>query len=223
MVCLIGTVVLGLVTTVTVSMAQADGQNLARQQRVDGVRQISQWLGDALTYASAPNAAGTGQPATPAFAEATAKKMRFYSALAVTALQDSGKDSKNVLSEVTIVLGQDCGGKPAPGVLYRCVRQPLEDPPNSGTWRYCNPGEAACPPELFEEFLLARDVVETKEGIFTYYLEGGKAATLVNSASERLSIQAVELRVTVAGAENAADAVSATVVKRFTVSEWRNL
>ncbi|MDR1188355.1 MAG: prepilin-type N-terminal cleavage/methylation domain-containing protein [Bifidobacteriaceae bacterium] len=221
----IGAVIMGIVTTVTVSLARHDARNLVRQSRVDGIRQVSVWLGDALAHAAPKEApSNPDQPLATVFETAEGQKMVFYAALPVAGSPDGG-----LVSRVTLVLGEGCwsGSEAAPGILHRCVQAPKVD--SSGASSLCAHGAIDCPDDLFEDLIVARGVKD--EALFSYFLRGNdgqiadKGEDTVASASLG-SIGAVEVLATVAGKPGdpgGAASTEATVFKRFTIREWERL
>ncbi|MDR0594561.1 MAG: hypothetical protein LBG60_15200 [Bifidobacteriaceae bacterium] len=219
----IGSIVLGLIGTLTVSMMKHDGINLVRQSRVDGVRQISIWLGDALTYASPDAPENPGDTLGNVFAQADADKMVFTAALPI-----EGHADDRAVSRVTITLGEDCRGVSIDqeGLLYRCVQTPLFQTGQPPT--LCVRDAPGCPEALFEDLLVARGV---KDGpLFSYFLTDSNGVlqptphAMVSGAGLGL-IGAVEMLVTVAGEtdDDYGQDIEATVFKRFTINQWRKL
>jgi hypothetical protein len=217
---LIGTMVLGLVGMVMISMMKHDAKNLIRQSRVDGIRQTSIWLSDALSYAALPRSAGAGDTV---FAVAEPQEMKFTAALPVT-----GDTEGKRVSSVRVVLGQTCWGSPGddPGVLHRCVQSPKILADNSSV--LCTKGAPDCPNNLFEDLVVASGVKDT-DPIFTYFVKDGgvlKPGAPSVSASEIGNIEAVEMMITVIGPDSGKGSdksIQATVFKRFTVEEWKKL
>ncbi|MDR1633489.1 MAG: hypothetical protein LBS27_00885 [Bifidobacteriaceae bacterium] len=215
LVILIGSIVLGLIGTAMVSMMKHDSKNMIRQSRVDGIREISVWLGDALTYAAVP--IGSASSGATVFSQAEPQKMEFTAALPVV-----GDSQGQRISRVTVKLGETCWGSPGddPGVLHRCVQYPKILSDNSED--LCTKGSAGCPDDLFEDLVVARDV-DDSDPIFTYFVGSSGVSSSV-SAGALGSIGAVELLVTVVGPETGRGSdpdLQATVFKRFTVQEWR--
>ncbi|MDR2379808.1 MAG: hypothetical protein LBE08_01295 [Bifidobacteriaceae bacterium] len=220
----VGGMVMGMVTMVTVSMLKHDAKNLIRQNRSDGIRQVSVWLGDALSHASSekPASATGGKSAAQIFTVAAADHMEFTSALPV-----AGDSGGGHISRVEILLGDKCwGGGPDPGVLHRCLQSPKIV---ADVASFCAKGTADCPDDLFEDLVVARDVEEGE--LFTYYVRDPSTgdfepATHSVPDTSLARIGAVEMRVTVAGptaGPNSDEDLQATVFKRFTIREWENL
>ncbi|MDR1295746.1 MAG: prepilin-type N-terminal cleavage/methylation domain-containing protein [Bifidobacteriaceae bacterium] len=215
----IGSIVMGLSVTVTVSLLKHHGANLVRQERTDGVRQVSIWLGDALTYATEPEDYYPGDPIS-AFHKAEANQMTFTSALPV-----AGQPSDGAVSRVTVVLGAGCpwtSGDPEPGVLRRCVQAPKIVA--GAKPEMCTYGDSDCPDDLFDDFVVARGVEDGS--LFSYYV--GDAPDPVDSvpAADLPGITAVEMFVTVADDPDkpaSGLATQATIFKRFSISEWRRM
>ncbi|MDR2380877.1 MAG: hypothetical protein LBE08_06855 [Bifidobacteriaceae bacterium] len=209
----ISSIVLAMVFAVVGSFARNDARNLVRQARVEEVRQVGLWLGDALAYAESEPLSGSAG-SEPVFEEATAQKMVFTSDL-------GGGTSANqrALSRVTVALGVTCDGAADPGVLRRCVQHPFDDA--YGVPQFC-PTMASCGAGLFEDKVMARDVAP--QTLFTYFLEGatgvGQGVPEVIDPAQRARISAVEFTVTVSGPESGTTTES-TVYKRYTVNEWR--
>ncbi|MDR1441781.1 MAG: hypothetical protein LBJ02_05240 [Bifidobacteriaceae bacterium] len=219
----IGSVVLAMVTMVTVSMVRHDRANIVRQSRVDGVRQVSVWLGDALTYAAPPPAARPEDPLEPAFEAAGADRMVFTSALPIP-----GHTEGRIVSRLTVVLGKSCWDltEDTPGVLHRCRQTPQVDPAGKPT--FCARGAPGCSDDLFEDLVVARGV---KDGpLFSYFVRDGENAVQPAghsvAAADLGRLAAVEILITV-GAEpdkpGSDVSAEATVFKRFTVADWRLL
>jgi type II secretory pathway component PulJ len=209
----ISSLVLGMVFSVVASFAKNDARNLTRQNRVDEVRQVGLWLGDALSYAAAP-AVDPGLTPGPVFEVAAAQKMVFTSALGAKV-----PGHEDVLSKVTVVLGEDCHGQPADRVLYRCVQHPYEQP--DGSLAYCQPGAAGCSDDLTETTLMARDVKDVP--VFTYFGSNGGPGTGLHDVPDPdvlKAIEAVEFKVTATVPEGS-DITESTVLKRYSIGEWR--
>jgi prepilin-type N-terminal cleavage/methylation domain-containing protein len=211
----ISSITVGMVAMVMVSLAKHDGINLVRQQRTDQVRQVSFWLGDALSYAT------TDQPEAGAkvFEEAGEHKMTFTSAFPIEGLTTSG-----TLSEVTLVLGEKCWTGETDGqdgLLRRCVHSPFVDAAGVAQ-PMCDFGETGCK-DLFDDFLVARSV-DDAEALFTYYFDTASGLAPSHSVGQAQlgSVSAVELKVTVNG-EKPEDKTTATLFKRYSISQWRRL
>jgi hypothetical protein len=214
MVIAMSSIVLSMVIVVTVSLAKHDQNNLARQGRVDQLRVATVWLTDALAYASGESTNMTNNPvANNGFTKAAPTEMVFMSALGTP------EDANNhALSEVRVVLGEECWGSSGgdqTGVLHRCVSSPRV---TGGTAAVCVKGSSDCPDSLFEDLVLARGVVDGP--IFTYYYLSGDTTISANNVLEANvpNIRSVEMVVTVGDPED--DSTTATVFKRFTINEW---
>jgi hypothetical protein len=218
----IGSIVLGMIGTLTMSVMKHDSKNLIRQSRTDGIRQVSVWLGDALAYAAPEPPAQDGHAAAGAvFQIAGPYEMKFSSALPVAAAPEGGK-----ISEVRLVLGEACWDASAPkqdGVLHRCVQSPKEGP--DGAWSFCAKGTTGCPDDLFEDLVVARGV-DKSEDLFTYFVRDAADKILPGqgevTGTPLSSIAAVEMKVTVAGDDDETG-IQATVFKRFTIREWERM
>jgi hypothetical protein len=211
----IGSIVMTLSVTVTVSLLKHHGANLVRQSRTDGVRQVSIWLGDALSYATEPEDYSPGAAVT-AFHKAEPKEMTFTAALPV-----DGNPSQGAVSQVTIVLGEVCPwatGDPEPGVLRRCVQSPKIVAGSKP--EMCTYGDPDCPDALFDDFVVARGVDDQQ--LFYYYLGGAPDAVDTVASGDLGTITAVEMLVTVAG-EDPDSKIRASVFKRFSIGDWRRL
>ncbi|MDR1441665.1 MAG: hypothetical protein LBJ02_04645 [Bifidobacteriaceae bacterium] len=215
----IGSILMGLLTTVTVFAVRSDARNLARQGRVDDIRQASVWLGDALSHA-ALDPADTG---AAVFLTAGPDKMRFTSALP----PGDGGEAGGVVSLVTFVVGGACwtDGPAEAGVLRRCVQAPVVDD-DGAVVGFCRHGNAGCPDDLFEDLVVARNVVG--DDVFSYVLvKGGgvaEAVSNVTGSNDLARVTAVELKVRVAGERGSSDGeASATLLKRYEVREWSRL
>jgi hypothetical protein len=210
-----GAVIMSLIVSVTVSMARADGRNLIRQNRVDGLRTASLWLTEALAFATGPKTASPTDKPGPAFEFAGPQKMVFTSALPVEDGSVSG-----LVSRVTVVLGATCWTNETTdqeGVLRRCVQYPKV----VGTGGvFCMKGAADCPESLFEEVVIARGVVD--EPLFTYLL-GTEAYHSLTDSAKMGEITAVELFAVVGDQPGENTGIEATVYKHFTVSGWSDL
>jgi prepilin-type N-terminal cleavage/methylation domain-containing protein len=209
----ISSVVLAMAFTVVASFAKTDARNLARQSRVDEVRQVALWLGDALAYAHAPETTASGA-VVPEFEEARSQSMVFTSALGGGPGSPDGS-----LSRVSVVLNKNCLGHSDPGVLHRCVEHTYTT--SGGSEEYCSAG-ASCPdPGLFKDTVMARGVKD--QGLFQYSVTGQGTMNQVIDPALRAKISAVEFKVTVAAPAGSADsAAESTVVKRYSINEWRN-
>jgi hypothetical protein len=216
----IGAIVMSLSVTVTVSLLRHHGANLVRQERTDEVRQVSIWLGDALTYATAPEESSVGGGSSAAFDSANGTSMTFTSALTV-----AGNPGGGAVSRVTIVLDDGCpwgSSGTEPGVLRRCVQSPkvvAGSPPE-----LCNYGASGCPDDLFDDFVVARGV--KNEQLFFYYVAGATDPVDTVPSANLGAITALEMLVTVAGADGGSSTglnPQATIFKRFSVGEWRRL
>ncbi|MDR2253663.1 MAG: prepilin-type N-terminal cleavage/methylation domain-containing protein [Bifidobacteriaceae bacterium] len=212
----VSTLVLGMVFTVVAAFARNDARNLVRQSRVDEVRRVGLWLGDALTYAESPVPAEGAAAPVAVFDVAEAQKMVFTSALNAGLTAE-----KDALSRVTIILGEDCEGAADPGVLRRCVSHPYDDA--EGAQQYCAADSGTCPDGAFENTVMARGVKD--QALFAYFLEADTspagALQEVADPALRATIAAVEFKVTVTGPEGG-DTTESTVYKRYTISEWRS-
>jgi hypothetical protein len=212
----IGSIILGMLLTVTFSVAKHNAKSLARQERADGTRQVSLWLTDALANA-APNPA---EKNGSVFELARDRKMVFLSALPTT------DPNHGPVSRVTVVIGQQCwSGDEDPGVLRRCVQRSQKG--NDGSAAFCAKDASGCPDDLFEDFVVARNI---KGGpAFSYSLEtdaGTASADVaeVTNAAQLTRIVAVEFNVTVGGEPGSANEdVQATVIKRHAVKGWSRL
>jgi hypothetical protein len=207
-------VILTMLLTVTISVAKHNAYNLARQERVDGTRQVSVWLTDALAHAAPLPGSDTGT----VFEVAEPRKMVFTAALPKDAALSG------FVSRVTLVVDQACwpGGDEEPGVLRRCVQDPVIGA--DGTQSFCAYGASGCDEGLFDEFVVARNVADG--AVFGYALEGsaGVLTQSVADASSLGQLAAVELRVTVAGEPGSTgENIQATVVKRHNVKGWSKL
>jgi hypothetical protein len=209
----ISSIVMALVFSVTATFAKTDSRNMIRQNRVDAVRQVSLWLGEALTYAQSPYAESGADTGVAIFQTAQPQEMKFTSALAV-----SNAVEKGALSQVRVVLGQDCAGGAAPGVLYRCVTHARLD--SGGAQYFCAWKHSSCDANLFKETVMARGV--KNQQLFTYFLEGAATGAESVGATSLGDIRAVEMRVTVKGNEKG-QVTESTVFKRYAVNEWRRL
>jgi prepilin-type N-terminal cleavage/methylation domain-containing protein len=211
----ITSITMSMILMAIVSIAKHDGINLVRQQRTDQVRQVSFWLGDALSYASTDNP----DAGTRVFESADAHKMTFTSALPIEGVAANG-----TVSNVTLVLGEKCwtGEKTdQDGLLRRCVHSPSVD--SSGVSQpMCDFGSSGCK-DVFDDFVVARNV-DDADALFTYYFtaESGLGPVHTVDTAQLGSIIAVELKVKVNGDEPA-DRTSATLFKRYSVSQWRRL
>ena len=117
----ITTIVLTLILVVTNSIAKHDARNLARQARAEDIRAVSLWLSEAIAHAAAPPVPDP----PPTFITAEPHKVVFTSALG--AGTSAGGATKQV-SQVTLVVGEPCWGSGnEPGVLRRCVQEPIVD------------------------------------------------------------------------------------------------
>jgi prepilin-type N-terminal cleavage/methylation domain-containing protein len=205
----ISSIVLAMAFAMVASFAKNDARNVVRQSRVDEVRKVGLWLGDALSFA-APQAASGGA----AFEVAEPQKMVFTSALG-----HGTPSSPGAVSRVTVVLGQTCAGSADAGVLRRCVLHPYDGP--SGAIAYC-PATGTCPKGYREETVMASGV--KNQPLFTYYLGAalapGSGVHDVVKAQVH-NIKAVEFMVTVTGASGG-KTVESTVFKRYTINEWEN-
>ncbi|MDR2253344.1 MAG: hypothetical protein LBD97_05710 [Bifidobacteriaceae bacterium] len=218
----VGSIVLGLIGTVTVGLMRHDAKNLIRQNRTDGIRQISVWLGDALAYAAPEPPAADGTTSSAAVFEiAEPNEMKFSSALPVAGVPDGGQ-----ISQVRLVLGEQCwpvGTPDDPGTLHRCVQSPKQG--SDGKWSMCAWGDSACSPDLFDDLVVARGV-DTTSDLFSYFVRDAAGSILPGqgtvSGGALGSIAAVEMLVTVVG-EDDEDKIQATVFKRFTIREWERM
>jgi type II secretory pathway pseudopilin PulG len=209
--------VMSMAATVTVSVLRADSRNLVREQSTAGIREVSTWLGEALTYASSPPP-DAGGAAIPAVFKAGPKELGFTSALP----SSGGETGWGALAKVTMKLGETCWTKqPDPGVLYRCVQG--SDSVNAGLAHWCDYGAAGCDDGFFHEKVVARDVKDTADGaIFSYYLSNSPSSGTGVEDARLIEITGIEIRVTVA-CRSQGEAVDATVYKYFAINEWRRI
>jgi hypothetical protein len=201
----------------TVTVIRSDSRNLVRETSTAGIREVSTWLGEALTYASSPpKDAATG--ADPAVFEAGPKKLGFTSALPLI----GGQTGEGWLSKVEIKLGETCWTNESdPGVLYRCVHAP--ESVSAGVAVWCDWGASGCASKYFDEKTVARGVVDTNDtAVFGYYLSNSDSSVSSVGAAQRRLITAVDLRVTVAN-QSQGTPVNATVYKYFSINEWRRI
>ncbi|MDR0626333.1 MAG: hypothetical protein LBG11_03590 [Bifidobacteriaceae bacterium] len=209
----ITSIILVAAVSLTLSFGKQNANNLARQDRVDNVRQVSVWLTDALTY-SAPVPSSSDVPIVEV---AQKDRLVFTSALPV-----AGATAHNV-SRVSLVVSQACwpGGPAEAGVLRRCVQSPVVAA--DGTQSFCDHGTTGCSDDLFDDFVVVRNVNDND--LFTYSLTGESAVySDVTTLELRGRIKAVELSITVSGASGSADEdIQATVVRRHTLKGWREL
>jgi hypothetical protein len=212
----ISSVLMVLMVTVAVSFFKHNGVNLARQSRTEGVRQVSFWLSDALTHA-APD---------PTVASAAVLQVAEPQRMSFTAALKPSASGAHMVSRVTLVLNGECwpGGEAEPGVLRRCVQDPFEAA--DGTFSFCDRGAADCPDELFEDFVVARDVKD--EALFGYATKSsaGVADPVAEVTGEAglAQIVAVEFRVTVGGdPDGPGGDVEATIIKRHSIKGWSRL
>ena len=224
----IGAIVLSMLGTVTVTLLKTDRRNLVREVGTAEARQVSIWVGEALTYASSELSAEGSLSAKPAISAANPDSITFTSAMPVEGM----KGEKGALSEITLQLGQKCWTTDAsgadPGVLYRCVKAPKAL--LNGTPVWCEKDKPDCPENLFESMVVARGVKDT-EPIFKYYLRiddsganSGKPLELDAGQTSVVpaklgSIAGVEFRVTVADEIDGKE-VDSTVYKYFSINEW---
>jgi hypothetical protein len=207
----IGSIILGLMTTVTTSLAKHDSMNLARQTHTDAIRQTSIWLTDALTYA----ASDPTNPSGTVFEEATPTKMVFYSALTT-----NNPDNNGQVSKITITAGQTCWtNNPDPGVLHRCVQQPQTSP--TGTTTFCTYNTPQCPNNLFEDLPTATNI--QPGNLFSYSLGStygiDEPVNQVETTADLTRIAAIDLNITT-GTPNT---TQATINKRITIKGWSKL
>jgi hypothetical protein len=225
----ISTMVLAMVVTVSTSVLRADGKNLAREVATGGARDVSTWLGEALSYAS-PEMTDDADPTAkkPTILLAEPNKLRF-----TTAMPPEGEAAAGQLSEVTIQLGKTCWTpeKDDPGVLHRCLRYPKSFDKVTKKPTFCAYKSAGCDEKLFHDMVVARGVkTDPKAGIFAYYLPKAgatetaapelKATASVTTGLE--DIRGVEFRVTVLG-KSEGQKVEATVYKYFAMDKWSRI
>ncbi|MDR1188833.1 MAG: hypothetical protein LBK95_15540 [Bifidobacteriaceae bacterium] len=210
----ISSIVLCMALVVTFSMAKHNGKNLARQERTDGTRQVSLWLSDALAH-TVPDPSGSNGSV---FQTATERKMAFTSALPAV-----GTDQGTV-ARVTLVVDEECwSGDADPGVLHRCVQR--SSTAAGGPAGFCLKGSSGCSDDLFEDFMVAKNV---KAGaVFRYSVQSASGVSItseVTNAVQLTQIVAVELNVTVGGVPGSGEEdVEATVVKHHIVNGWSRL
>ncbi|MDR2453178.1 MAG: hypothetical protein LBD51_01200, partial [Bifidobacteriaceae bacterium] len=167
--------VMAMAAGVTVSVVRADGKNLVREANTAATREISLWLGEALTYASSPLPDSSGA-LEPAISKAAPDELAFTSALPFDGVSGPG-----ALSRVTVKLGSTCWTNQAsPGVLYRCVQGP-DSVSSNGVPHWCDWGEATCDEKWFREQVVARNV--KGEAIFAYYLDTAGVGAPASGAS----------------------------------------
>jgi prepilin-type N-terminal cleavage/methylation domain-containing protein len=210
----VASIIMGLVITLTTSLAKHDALNLARQSRTDGIRQASIWLGDALAHA----ASDPFDTSSSVFITATDRQMTFHSALPV---EGHTGDDADYVSRVTVLLGETCwDADPDPGVLHRCVQTPLIV---NDVASFCTKGGPGCSDALFEDLVVARNVKDAP--MFSYALgtDGGwtDPQSEVTGDENLDRIIGVELKVTATGEPGSAyQDLESTVFKRHTIKAW---
>jgi type II secretory pathway pseudopilin PulG len=208
-------IVMAMVSASLMTLAKQNAINLARQSRVEGIREASLWLSDALSYASTDPTTASGV----SFQEAQAQKMVFLSALPRPGSAETGH-----VSRVSLVLSGACwpGGDSEAGTLRRCVQYPVVA--GDGTQSFCSKGSLGCDENLFEEKVLATNVKDTP--IFGYSLiTASDPATLTHAVTgaNLAQIAAVELNLTVGGEPGTTEDIEATVIKRHNIKGWSKL
>ncbi|MDR2454298.1 MAG: prepilin-type N-terminal cleavage/methylation domain-containing protein [Bifidobacteriaceae bacterium] len=217
----ISSIVLSMIGTVTVTLLRSDGRNLVREARTAELRKASAFLGEALTFASSPQSDDPDNPTKhSAILTAQPTELKFTSAIPTSAVKGKG-----ALSEITIKLGSTCWtNQPDPGVLHQCVHEPYEMV--GGDSHFCAYADvpSTCSASLFHDTVAAREVVgSAAQPIFAYYLGADPTAAHHEVPVANLgSIEAIELRVTVAGTD-AVDPVQASFYKYYSINEWSRI
>lgn len=205
---MIGTVVLGLVASLTVALLRGSSENLARQSQVDEARAAVSWLARTLGQAVSPRDLSP-QMGGPVFEEASASRLVFHAHVDDPA--GPGRTQTGP-SRVTFEVDGD-------GELHRRTQRP-DGGSTLTEWTYgCS---ATVCPDLHEDLVVARGV---DAQLFRYVAADGHALLPPGSGTGLTpgalgDVAAVEVAVVVRGDAAQQPTGATTVLRRISLHDW---